>query len=572
VEDQAKKVLLIGNPNVGKSLLFSRITGRGVIAANYAGTTMELKVGRFKYKDADYDLFDMPGLYSLEAFSRAEETAIDMIDSGDILINVLDATNLERSLNLTLKLIARRKRMILCLNIWDDTAHKGISIDAPLLGTLLGVPVVTTSALSGAGINDLVAALPRSRVSSFMEGPEVHWSTIGAIIDKVQKLSHRHHTALERLSDFTLSPVTGPLSAVVILAATFLIVRFIGETLVNGICDPIFMKAYDPFVLSLSHRVPWHFLRELLAGHTVDPLQSFGILTTGVYIALVLVFPYFFSFYLLFGLLEDFGYLPRLAVVLDTFVHRLGLHGYSSIPVMLGLGCKVPAFLAARGLASRREKTLTMALILMSAPCLPQSAMIYSLGIHYGMMTVIAIFVILFVWALAMNRVLNKVTKGEMAELFIEIPSYRMPSIRQLSKKLWFRVMDYAREIFPMIAAGVLIINLLDSLHIIALISRVIGKPVTLLLGLPGEIASVMILGFLRKDVSIALLAPFNLSSGQFIVAAIFMVLYIPCIASFFTLIKEAGVRTALKVIGFVFVSAVAVCAVLHLIFIAFAP
>jgi ferrous iron transport protein B len=309
------------------------------------------------------------------------------------------------------------------------------------------------------------------------------------------------------------------------------------------------------------------FIRELLIGRTLDPLASFGLVTTGVYIAFVLVFPYFFSFYLLFGFLEDFGYLPRLAVVLDSFFHRIGLHGESSIPVMLGLGCKVPAFLATRVLTSRREKVLTMTLILMSAPCLPQTAMIISLGLRYGVGVVVAIFSILLVFSLCINTLLNKITKGDTSELFIELPFYRMPSPKLLWKKLSLRIMDYMREVFPLIAVGVLIINVLDYFKIITFISNAAGGAITTLLGLPGNIASVMILGFLRKDVSIALLAPFNLSAHQFIIASIFMVLYIPCIASLFTLVKELGALSALKVMGAILVCAVAVTSFLHAAF-----
>ena len=563
-----KKIILVGNPNVGKSLIFSRITGIGVISANYAGTTVELKVGRFKYRETEYELLDAPGIYSLETFSKADETALQLIDTGDIVINVVDATSLERNLNLTLQILSRRKPSVVCLNFWDDTVHKGVAIDPAVLESILGVPVVTTSALSGEGISSLVASLDRARDSILPhhDGAD-QWKRIGGIVSQVQNLTHRHHTPLEMLADFTIHPVGGLVSAIIVLVATFALVRLMGEGLVNGICDPLFSRIYQPFILNVSAHLPPNIITELLVGHTLDPLQSFGILTTGAYIALVLVFPYFFSFYLLFGFLEDFGYLPRLAVVLDAFFHRLGLHGYSSIPVMLGLGCKVPAFLATRVLTNRREKILTMSLILMSAPCLPQSAMIISLGMRYGIATVLAVFAILFFLALGMNALMNKISKGESSELFVEIPPYRMPSLRLLADKMRIRIVSYVREVFPMIALGVLIIHLLDALKVISTFTAIVGKPVALLLGLPHDIAPVMILGFLRKDVSIALLAPFNLSAHQFIIASVFMVLYIPCVASFFTLIKELGVLTTLKIVGVVFIAAVAVTSILNAAF-----
>ncbi len=561
---RVKKIALVGNPNSGKSLLFSRMTGTSVVSANYPGTTVELTVGSFKYCGSDYQVLDIPGIYSLEPYSQSDETALRIIDDADIIINVVDATSLERNLSLTLQLAKQRKPMVVCLNFWDETAHKGIAIDAASLESSLDIPVIATSALRNEGIAGLVASLDKARISGLAADPTDPWKKIGSIVSAAQKLSHRHHSLLEHISDFTLHPFGGILTAAVVLVATFTLVRFLGEGIAKLICDPLFSRFYHPFVVSFVSPLPVAFLRDILIGSGADPLQSFGILTTGVYIALVLVFPYFFSFYCAFGFLEDFGYLPRLAVVLDALFHRLGLHGYSSIPIMLGLGCKVPAFLATRVLTGRREKLLTISLILMSAPCLPQSIMIISLGMHYGIGVVITVFSIIALLGLCINILLQKLTKGELPELSIELPSYRMPSLRQLARKLWMRIVDYVREIFPLIVVGVFAIHVLDSLGVIRSIGRTAGKALSFLLGLPEEIAPVLLLGFLRKDVSIALLAPFKLTAPNFIVASIFMVLYVPCIASFFTLIKELGVRSSLSVVGIAFLAALGAGAFLH--------
>ena len=561
------KVVLAGNPNVGKSLVFSRLTGLNVISANYPGTTVVTKTGRCRFHGQDYTIVDMPGLYALDTLSTAEQPVSALINEADIIVNIIDATTLERNLTLTLQLLRLNKPMVVCLNIWDETIHKGIAIDVAALEQVLGVPVVAASAKSGQGITDLVSSLSRAHVSSFSGNATDTWQSIGSIVTKVQKLSHRHHTLLERLSEITLHPIGGPITAMIVLAVTFILVRSVGEGLISRVMDPLFSLHYQPFLMKVMEHVHIDFLREMLTGCTSDPLNSFGILTTGVYIAVVLVFPYFFSFYLLFGLLEDFGYLPRLAVVLDALFHRLGLHGYSSIPVMLGLGCKVPALLATRTLVGRREKILTILLIMMTAPCLPQTAMIFSMGMHYGIVPVIAIFVTLFLFSIVMNLVLNRFMPGEISELFMEIPGYRIPSLRIVIRKLWTRIVEYAIEVFPMIVIGVCIIHVLDALHILNAISQTLGRPIAWLLGQPREIASVMLLGFLRKDVSIALLAPFHLSSSQFIIASIFMVLYLPCIASFFTLMKEAGILTAVKITGLVFCCAILVGSLLHGLF-----
>jgi ferrous iron transport protein B len=564
-----KRVLLVGNPNVGKSLLFSRITRTGAASANYAGTTVSLKVGRFMHGGEEYELVDGPGVYSLEEFSEADATALKLIDEageGDLIVDVVDATNLERNLALTLQLAAKGKAMVVCLNFWDDTLHKGIAIDLPALERLLGLRVVAVSALEGSGVSELVAAFQGARSrEGRAEGPslgaEELWKAVGRIVGEAQRLEHRHHSFLERLSDFTLHPLGGPLSALVVLVSTLLFVRYLGEGLVNYVLEPLYSRFYAPLVIGAAHRIPWAAAADLLVGRAAagaDPLGAFGVLTSGVYIALVLVLPYFLSFYIVFGFLEDFGYLPRLAVVLDKAFHRLGLHGYSSIPVMLGLGCKVPAFMSTRMLSSERERILTTALIFMSAPCLPQTSMIISLGMNYGPGTVLAVFGSLLAIAVLTNVALNAILKGEETEFFTELPAYRMPRPGLLARKLWSRVAEYFVEVLPMIAAGVLVLNVLDALGVIAFVTEAVKVPARVLFGLPEGIAPILILGFLRKDVSIALLAPLRLSSGQFVVASVFLALYTPCVAAFFTLVRESGLRGALKIAAIVLAAAAA--------------
>lgn len=562
-----KKILLISNPNVGKSLLFSRITGTGSVSANYAGTTVEVVTGKFNYKGQVYELIDSPGIYSLEQEAAGKNNLRQLINDSDILVNVVDATNLERNLNLTLQLLELQKPMIVCLNFWDDTAHHGISIDVPALERILNVPVIPVSALTSQGIPKLVASLEKARVSQLAYNTQDHWQQIGTIVDQVQRLEHRHHTLLERISDFTLHPVGGIAFALGILLATLIVVRFIGEGMINYLLEPFYYNVYAPYVMEFTEKIPWELVQSLLVGTSLDPLESFGILTSGLYISLVLVFPYFFSFYLIFGFLEDVGYLPRLAVVLDNIFHRFGLHGYSSIPVMLGLGCKVPALLSTRMLNSQREKILTISLIMMSTPCLPQTAMIIALGMNYGITTVLFIFGVLLVVAVATNVVINKVLPGTTEELFSEIPSYRLPSLPLMAKKLWARIVEYFAEVVPMIVVGVLVMSLLDYLQVIEFLTNTIRKPVELVLGLPAEIAPIILLGFLRKDVSIALLPPLDLSAQQFIIASIFLVLYSPCISAFFSMLKELGGKTQIKVVGLIFVIALGVSALLHLIF-----
>lgn len=548
-----KKILLIGNPNVGKSAIFSHLTGIDIITANYPGTTVEFTKGYLKFGDEKYEVIDVPGNYTLDAASKAEEVAIDLIKEGDIIVNVVDSTNLERNLNLTLQLLLKKIPMMLVLNFWDETKHTGISIDEKKLEEILGVLVIPTCAVTGEGLRQIVSNLNNAKISNFSYDQNEKWHIIGNIIESVQKVFHRHHTFLERLSDITIKPLTGIPAAIIIIALTFFIVRFIGEGLINYLLDPLFNNFYYPAIINLTKNIKPEFFSKLLIGTTPEVMKSFGVLTTGIYVPFVVVLPYIFSFYIVLGFLEDFGYLPRLAVLLDNIFHHLGLHGYSAIPIILGLGCKVPAILSTRILESKREKIITTVLILSSAPCMPQTAMILSLGIAHGIKVVALIFLIIILIAAITSFILNKIMKGEAPELFTEIPPYRIPSFSVLSKKLWIRLKDFLKEAVPLIIFGIFLINILDILNITIFLTAQIGKPFVYFLGLPKEIVSVIILGFLRKDVSIAMLAPFALSSKQFIVASIFMVLYLPCIASFFILIKEMGLRSALTIVFTVF-------------------
>lgn len=563
-----RKILLVGNPNVGKSAIFSHLTGIDVLTSNYPGTTVEFTTGYLTIKEEKIEIIDIPGTYSLEPSSKAEKVAVDMLNQGgDAIINVIDATNLERNLGLTLQLLNRNIPVLAVLNFWDETKHLGINIDVKELENILGVPVVPTCALTGEGIKELVDKLPLAKSKTYEYKEEEKWLEIGSIVRRVQKLSHRHHTFLDKLEEISTHPLTGVPFALIILFLTFKIVRFIGEGLINYILDPAFNKFYYPLIVKVVNAIlPVKFLQDLLLGTTPEVMKSFGLLTTGIYIPIVVVLPYIAAFYMILSILEDMGYLPRVAVLLDFLFHKIGLHGYASIPVILGFGCKVPAILSMRILETDREKIIAAVLMLMIAPCMPQTAMIMSLIAPYGIGWLLMIFLLLFLISILSSFILNKLIKGETPELFLEIPAYRIPHVLTLAKKLWMRLKGYFMEAVPMIILGVFIVSVLDILGITNFLARSFGRPVVHVLGLPEETISVMLLGFLRKDVSIALLAPFNLSAKQLIIASVFMVLYLPCIATFFTLLKESGIKNTLKIISLLLFTAILAGALLNLL------
>ncbi|MBU0533421.1 MAG: ferrous iron transporter B [Candidatus Omnitrophica bacterium] len=549
------KILLMGNPNVGKSAIFSRLTGAKVIISNYPGTTIEFTQGQMKIGDERPMVIDVPGTYSLEPTCNAEEVAVRMLNNcSGVIINIIDATNLERNLYLTLQLLEKGIPMIVALNMWDDTKHKGIHIDVKKLEKKLGVPVIPTCGLTGEGINELVKRLPKAKVVKKQPlSKNKIWEKIGRIVAESQKLSHHHHTLLERLEDLSIKPLTGlPLAAGVIFCA-FWLVRFIGENLINYIFNPLFYKLWLPLIVKLSNFLgAGTFLHNILIGSLIngkiDFGQSFGLLTTGFFVPIAMVLPYILSFYLILGFLEDFGYLPRLAVLVDNFMHHLGLHGYAIVPFILGLGCNVPGALAIRILEGRREKFIAATLMAIAIPCMAQIAMIIGLLGPRGGKYVAFVFLILFALLILKGLVLNKVLKGTSPELLLEIPPYRIPQALAVIKKLWMRLAAFLKEALPLVLLGVFLVNMLHYLGIMDFIAKLFAPVFTTLLGLPKEAISSLIVGFLRKDVAIGMLGPLNLTTKQLIIGSTILTIYFPCIATFVVLIRELGIKDMFKI------------------------
>jgi len=575
VKVRSRRIFLSGNPNVGKSVVFSRLTGLEVISSNYPGTTVEYTAGNTLLAGERFSVIDVPGAYSLSATNKAEEVAANLLAEEDkaLILNVVDATNLERNLFYTLELIELGAPVIILLNKWDIARRRGVTIDAAALERQLGVRVVPFIATTGEGLSGLKSAVEGFNSGRLPApapvpaGPDEKWKLIGRISAGCQKIAHRHATLLDRLEDITSSPSTGLPFAAVVMLAVFWAIRFTGEGLIDQVLDPAFRLAWLPLVKSaLSGLAEGGFLKTLLLGVTPAPMESFGLLTTGLYIPFVTVLPYILSFYAALGLLEDIGYLPRLAIMLDSSMHRLGLHGYGTIPLMLGLGCKVPAILAARVLETPRERVIATALTLSLAPCMPQTAMILSILSPYPFKYTLAVFAAIAAAGIASSLLLSRLLKGETPELFLEVPPYQTPCLPILAKKLYFRIKDFFREAVPMIVLGVLAINLLDMSGLLSSLSGFFAPAVTGLLGLPAETVSVMVLGFLRKDVSIAMLTPFALAPGAIVVASVFLSLYLPCLGSFMVTIRELGAKDASKVFAMNFAAALLFASALNLL------
>ncbi len=568
----------MGNPNVGKSAIFSRLTGARVIISNYPGTTVEFTQGHMRLGSEKVMVMDAPGSYSLDPTSKAEEVAVEMLKDADLVVNIIDSTNLERNLALTLELLEKNIPVIIALNMWDDTKHKGIEINAGKLAEILKVPIVTTCGLTGEGIKELVKRIPEAKtihktpLFNLLKLRPAHdkWQEIGKIIAEVQTIHHRHHTFLEILQDLSIKPATGLPLAIAILFFSFLVVRFIGEGLIGYVFEPLFEILYLPLLMKLSALLgSGGIIHDILVGKLIDGQidfgLSFGLLSTGLFVPLAMVLPYIFSFYLVLGILEDFGYLPRLAVLVDNLMHRLGLHGYAIVPMILGLGCNVPGALSTRILEGKREKFIAATLMAIAVPCMAQLAVIIGLvGERGGGYLAIVFLTLLIIWTV-LGKILNRFIKGESPALILEIPPYRIPQPLAVIKKLWLRVEGFIVSAVPYVLLGVLFVNILYALKIIDFLAKLVSPVLTGLWGLPAEAISALLIGFLRKDVAVGMLGPLNLTTKQLVIGCTILAIYFPCIATFVVMVKELGIKDMIKSGLIMILTAVIVGTILNL-------
>ena len=547
--------LLAGNPNVGKSLIFSRLTGIGIISSNFPGTTVGLNYGTTQFKGDSYDIIDIPGLYRLEEEWLIEGKKRNLFKEldYDFIVCVADAPHLERNLFFTLEILQLQKPLILMLNKFDEAQRKGINIDVKKLSKLLGIPVIPTVATTGEGLKELERealklANGSTQTPSVAIPPtaEEKWQTIGRIIHAVQEVKHKHPSFWEHLQGWATAPATGLPLAFITLLVSFFLVRLVGESFINFL-DPLYENYYFPFLEKLFAPIKDNMLGLLLLGDGGE--NYFGVLTDGLHIALVDVMPYVLAFYTLLGFLGELGYLPRLAVLLDRMLHKIGLHGYGSLPIMLGFGCKVPAVMGIRVLETRRERVIALALILVLAPCISQTAMIISILSPYGIKYMLMVFGALVVNGVVIGTLLNRLMKGETPELFMEIPSWQVPQLKPLARKIWIRMKEYFADALPLILVGILFVDVMQLSGVTAWLTKILRAPVEWALGLPPDATPLLLLGFLRKDVSIALLEPFNLTPQALVVACVFMSMYMPCIATFFVMLRESGWKDTLRVV-----------------------
>ncbi len=624
------RLVLFGAPNVGKSALFGRLTGIYAVVSNYPGTSVEITHGRFTSGGRDVEVVDTPGMYGMlsvteeEAVSRRAAFAADGVPGGaEILVHVVDATHLERSLPLTLELLSLGRPLVLACNLMDEAERAKRAPDLALLAERLAVPVVGTVATTGEGVSELLAtaldapvpadgwALPepfRGVVARLAEaagaadcaatreglllaaelalsgdeecaaqvGPAAGPAWDAAVTERdrrwggaegfaVAVASARRRMTLvlldgvvpaegaagsgrvRALERAVLSPWTGiPLVALVLYFGFYQFVgKFGAGTAVDWLDHVVFGRWLVPPVATLARSlIPWVTVRDLVVG-------PYGLVNLGLRYAFAIVLPIVGSFFLVFALLEDSGYLPRIALLMDRALKRVGLSGRAVIPLVLGFGCNTMATLVTRTLETKRERIIATLLLALAIPCSAQLGVVLGiLSVWPGAVTVWAL--VLVAVFMVVGRLAALFLPGEPPSFYLELPRLRAPRLANVAAKTWARVRWYFAEILPLFLLASVLLWAGDLTGVLAAATRAL-VPLVRMIGLPPDAAPAFLYGFFRRDFGAAglydlahqgLLGPAALTT-----AAVTITLFVPCIAQFLVMRKERGLKVALGVL-----------------------
>ncbi len=541
------KILLMGNPNVGKSVVFSALTGISVMTANYPGTTVAFSQGTMELANKKIDLIDVPGTYALDTGNPAERIANKFLgEHGDGVLLILDATNLERNLYLAFQVLERGLPVVIALNLTDVAQSRGIFIDEKALAQELGVPVIPTQAINGKGILELKAELIKSlltkkSISPQRFGPD-YWQHAERIALQVVRYERRQLTWGEQLDKWILRPGTGGLIAVLVSLATFGIVVGVGMGLRKFILKPFFFSLIEPAIrLGVSSFISEGMLQNILIG-------EYGFLIKSIEWPLTLVFPYVLSFYVLLGLLEDSGYLPRLATLMDIIFRKLGLQGTNIIPFMLGYGCAIPAILSTRAVGEKRERIVVSTLIAIGIPCISQTGAFISLLGDRSIILIIALYWLALLTIYITGIILNRFSVLPEHPLILELPPLLMPNRKVIAKRTWIRLRHFAKDALVPLTGAVAFTAVLYETGGLAYIGELLRPLVVGWLGLPAEASVALIMGIVRRELAVLPLIDMNLSLAQLFVGSVMALFYMPCIAVFGILASEFGMRVAFTI------------------------
>lgn len=552
----SSRILLMGNPNVGKSVIFSQLTGINVISSNYPGTTVNFTEGSIKLRDRDFTLIDVPGTYSLQPSSEAEAVAVKFMENGALaVICVLDAGNLERNLKMGIEMKKYNIPVIYALNLLDVAKRKGVEINDTLLSALLGAPVIPTVAVKNRGIAEIKAELEKiifggvqlktcpGRCAGCLACGESglnYAERAREITAKVRKRTDAKRGFVDKLGELMMKPLSGiPIALVVLgLSLGFIVVagEFIREDLLMFLVDtyivPFFKNLFSSFI-------PEGVFLNILIG-------EYGIFVIAFEWIFALVLPYVFLFYVVFSFLEDCGYLPRLSVLFDNIMRKIGVQGGSLIPIAMGYGCAVPAIIGTRVAATKKERLIITTVICFAVPCISQTGALISLLGSYSYWLLALMAAMSFVLIMVVSAVAGKVIKGKIEPLILEVPNLLIPEKKAYFKKLMIRMRHFLRDAEGPMLIAIILAALIAETGVLNVVGEFLKPVVSGWLGLPEEAALALILGIIRREMAAAPLLALNLTPLQVFVGSTVALLYLPCISVFAVIVKEFNLKTAL--------------------------
>jgi ferrous iron transport protein B len=626
-DESKEKIILIGNPNVGKSVIFNYLTGKYVTVSNYPGTTVEVAAGTLSAHGKKFQVLDTPGVNSLIPMSEDEKVTRDILlnEPRSCLVQIADAKNIRRGLLISVQLLEMGIPFLLVLNMWDEAKSRGIDIQVQTLSKQLGVPILRTVATRRKGLERILENIqtqsPSSITVSYPEAIEAGISRITPLLPEApiskrslalmllsgdqslvewlyQNLSEEEILQIEKIwqevqtrfadpigylinqarlrkvdellsqvmrpggaSPRTLSTSLGNLSmhpfwGIPILFFTLWVTyEFVGvfgaQISVKFLEETLFKKWLLPPVIDFVGRLfPVPFLQELLVG-------PYGVITMAFTYAIAIVFPIVGCFFLIFGLMEDSGYLPRLAVMSNRIFKMVGLNGKAVLPMVLGLGCDTMATMTTRILETEKDRTVVTLLLALGVPCSAQLGVILGmfsgLPVFYLMVWIGLILIILFVVGYLATRVIP----GEGSDFIMEIPPLRIPQLSNVIVKTLARIEWYLKEAVPLFILGTLILFALHKAGVLIVLEKMATPLIVHLLGLPAKVTEAFIIGFLRRDYGAAglfvLAKDGLLNPHQILVSLVTITLFIPCIAQFFMMVKERGLGRALWISAVIF-------------------
>jgi ferrous iron transport protein B len=563
------RIALVGQPNVGKSVVFGGLTGRYVTVSNYPGTTVAVTRGRATVGAEVCDIIDTPGVNGLDGAISEDEVITREVVAGsqcDLIVQVADARNIRRALMLTSQLAAFGKPMVLALNMVDEAFARGVSVDAAALSAALRIPVVEMVAVEGRGLPELreslaTAARPDVPAHPVASDRAVWAHELTARVRCVSTLSLAH--VQEALARATRRPLTGlPILALVLYALYLFVGVFGAQTLVKLLEDGLFGRGINPAAIWMADRfIPVPLIRDFLVG-------QYGLITMGVTYAIAIVLPVVATFFLMFGFLEDSGYIPRLAIFCDRIFRVMGLNGKAVLPMVLGLGCDTMATMTTRILGTPKERLIAILLLALGIPCSAQLATILGILGGVSVWALLTLFTVVLGQMFLVGWLAARVLTGDRSPFILELPPIRWPRIGNLLTKTRLRIWWYLGEAVPLFLVGTVLLFVLDRLGALNWISAA-GRPVvTGLLGLPPATAQILVMGFLRRDYGAAGLFELahsgQLSGVQAVVALTVMTLFVPCVANFLMMVRERGLRTGLAILGVITPVAIFTGAGLH--------